>query len=119
MEPIEITAEEDDCSSEIEYTNFRRGDMLDSLQELRQEVRAEALARQFQSETSRSCCRPSCSFWRCVKVSVLTMVITFIWLALTVPTVYYIVRLVSCKLGGSWLSKMATTIADRVWRRVC
>ena len=94
MEPIELTAE-DDTSSEAGYITFENAEFLDSFQQLRREVREEALARQFQSEASENCCHPSCSRLKCVKVFFLTAVVCLIWLALTVPSIYYIVIVVS------------------------
>lgn len=93
MEVIrEVTADED-ASSEIDYTDFRTEDMTDSFQRLRQEVRAEVLARQFEAETSASCCH-SCSCLGCAKTFFLTTVICLIWIGLSVPTIFYIVAVV-------------------------
>ena len=86
MEPIrEIT--EEDAASELDYNSFQE---IDDIQQLRQEMRQEVLARQFEEETSASCCALSCSCYRCVKVLFLATVITFVWVAVAVPSILYI-----------------------------
>ena len=93
MEVIREVTDED-ASSDVEYSDFRSAGITDSFQQLRQEVRAEVLARQFESETSASCCG-SCSCSGCVKTLLLTTVIVLIWLALTIPTIFYTKAVVS------------------------
>ncbi len=97
METIREISADDDASSlpEVDYTNFQATDVLDSFQQLRQEVRTEALARQFESEASGRCCHPPCSCSKCMKVCFLTSVIFLVCLALTVPSIYYVVIVVS------------------------
>lgn len=86
METIrEIT--EEDAASELDYNSFQE---IEDIQQLRQEMRQEVLARQFEEETSAGCCALSCSCYRCVKFLFLTTVIAFVWAAITAPTIYYI-----------------------------
>lgn len=93
MEVIrEVTEDNLSSISEINYNDFETAQSLDSFQQLRQEVRAEVLARHLQSES-----RPSCfqSWQKCLKVFFLTVVIGCILLSLTVPSIFYIVEVVS------------------------
>lgn len=91
----EIT--EDDVS-EAEYTTFdSTADDLDSVQRLKQEVRAEVIAKQFQSDTSSWFSSCSCS--KCTLVFGIGMVIALIWMAMAVPLVLYtveVVRFIAC-----------------------
>lgn len=93
MEVIrEVTEENLSSISEINYNDFQTAQPLDSFQQLRQEVRAEVLARHLQSKNNPSCCR---SWQKCLKVLFLTVVVGCIWLALSVPSIFYIIEVVS------------------------
>ena len=96
MEPIrEIT---EDATSELgsEYStyNSQTTELVDSIHQLREEVRAEVLARQFQEEVAAGFCSARCSSRRCLKAAFFTVVISLVWMALSVPTVIYIVNVV-------------------------
>lgn len=81
----EITMEE--TGSELDYNSYQE---IDDIQRLRQEMRAEVLAKQLEEETSSGCCALTCSWYKCVKVVFLTTVIAFIWAAMAVPSILYI-----------------------------
>ena len=93
MEAIrEITEDEVSELSEIDYNNFQSTQLVDSIHQLREDVRAEVLARQFQDDTSAGFCSSTCSSRRCVKVVFFVTVITLIWMTMSVPTIIYIVN---------------------------
>ena len=88
----EITDDNLSSISEINYSDFQAAQSLDSFQQLRREVRAEVLARHLEPENKPSCCR----YWqKCLKVFFLIVVIGCIWLALSVPSIFYIMGVVS------------------------
>lgn len=96
METIrEITEDEVSELSEIDYNNYQSSQLVDSIHQLREDVRAEVIARRFQSDTSSGLCSSSCSCHRCLKVIFFMVVIALIWMAMSVPTVIYIVNMVS------------------------
>jgi hypothetical protein len=110
MEVIrEVTADED-ASSEIDYTDFRTVRLTDSFQQLRQEVRAEVLARQLESDISASCCH-CCTRLSCAKIPILSTVVFLICVALCIPTILYIVAVVSQfskRSSGSWVRSIVS-----------
>ncbi len=91
METIrEIT--EDEAISELDYSSYQE---TEDIQQLRQEMRAEVLARQLQDETASGCCALSCSCYKCVKVFFLTTVIALVWAVMAIPSILYIKEVVS------------------------
>lgn len=93
MEPIrEIT--EEDIDTDIEYSTYQSSHD-DSIHRLREDMRYEFWARETEKDTSSSFCPSSCSCARCLKVVFFVMVIGLIWMAMSVPTVIYIVNQVT------------------------
>lgn len=79
---------------EVDYNSFDEAvEIVDSIQQLRQEVREEVIARKLQSEASTGCLS-SCSCYKFWKIVFLTSLICLIWLAMAVPSVLYIVEVV-------------------------
>lgn len=92
MDPIrEIT--EDDVSS-LSEINYQSVELMDSIHQLREEVREEILAKQLEQETSSSCFPSSCSCRRCLKAIVFGIVVGLIWATMSIPTVFYVINVV-------------------------
>lgn len=87
MEPIrEITEEfQSTFESGSDYTNVESGPEMDSIQRLRQEMRAEMIARQFRS----------CSCYKCLKILLSVVIISLIWFGMGIPSALYIKSVVS------------------------